>query len=418
MASPVLGVDKGYGVGGVGVAMKALGLNNRCLVSLELFVGAGGLALGAARAGFKHIAVLDWNRNACHTLRRNKSAGVAHVRDWHIIESDVRQHDFTQYKGKVEIVSGGPPCQPFSIGGKHLGHEDERNMYPEVVRAIKEIQPKAIIFENVRGLLRTGFANYFSYIIHQLRFPDISRREGEEWFEHLSRLEKIYTSGRHSGLHYNVVWECRNSADFGVPQKRERVFLVGVRSDLGIEFSFPQGEHTQDALLYDQWVTGEYWDRHHIAKPERPIQALRHIEQLTHKHRDELGQPWRTVRDAFVGMPSIDIGQTSSKIPNHFLNPGARSYAGHSGSVWDQPAKTLKAGDHGVPGGENTIRLEDDSVRYFSVRECARLQTFPDDWVFEGSWTEAMRQLGNAVPVDLAKAVASELSLTLQQVEV
>lgn len=384
--------------------------------SLELFVGAGGLALGAARAGFEHVAVLDWSGNACHTLRRNKAGGVDHVREWDIIEGDVRKHDFKQYEGRVEVVFGGPPCQPFSIGGKHLGHTDERNVFPEAVRAIRDIQPKAFVFENVKGLLRVSFANYYNYIIHQLRFPNVPRRDGEEWGDHLSRLERIYTSGKHSGLRYNVVYEYRNAADFGVPQRRERVFVVGIRADLGVEFGFPQGPHTQDALLHDQWVTSEYWERHRIAKskrPENPTRLRRRIDRLAVGDDGELGRPWRTVRDAISDLPTIGMGQTSSKIPNHFLNPGARSYPGHDGSAWDEPAKTLKAGDHGVPGGENTLRFDDGSVRYFSVRECARLQTFPDDWVFEGSWTEGMRQLGNAVPVELAMGIASRLSRTL-----
>ncbi len=384
--------------------------------SLELFVGAGGLALGAARAGFEHAGVLDWNGNACRTLRRNKADGVDYVRDWDIIECDVRGFDFEPYSGKVEVVFGGPPCQPFSIGGKHLGHEDERNMFPEAVRAIRDIQPKAFVFENVKGLLRVSFANYYNYIIHQLRFPDVPRRVGEEWGDHLSRLEKIYTSGKHAGLRYNVVYECRNAADFGVPQRRERVFVVGIRADLGVEFSFPRGPHTQEALLYDQWITGEYWERHRIAKskrPERPGRIGRRIDRLSSVDGAELGSPWQTVRDAISDLPRIGVGQTSSKISNHFLNPGARSYPGHDGSAWDEPAKTLKAGDHGVPGGENTLRFGDGSVRYFSVRECARLQTFPDSWIFEGSWTEAMRQLGNAVPVNLATGIALELSRIL-----
>jgi DNA (cytosine-5)-methyltransferase 1 len=384
--------------------------------SLELFVGAGGLALGAACAGFEHTAVLDWNENACRTLRRNKADGVDYVRDWDIVECDVRKHNFDSYAGKVQVVFGGPPCQPFSIGGKHLGHEDERNMFPEAVRAIRDIQPKAFVFENVKGLLRVSFANYYNYIIHQLRFPDVPRRADEEWSDHLCRLERIYTSGKHSGLHYNVVYECRNAAEFGVSQRRERVFVVGIRADLGIEFSFPHGLHTQDALLHDQWVTGEYWERHRIAKskrPDKPVRLKRRIDRLSVDDMSEIGRPWKTVRDAISDLPRIGIGQTSSEIPNHFLNPGARSYPGHDGSAWDEPAKTLKAGDHGVPGGENSLRLEDGSVRYFSVRECARLQTFPDDWVFEGSWTEAMRQLGNAVPVDLATGIAMELSRTL-----
>jgi len=128
--------------------------------SLELFAGAGGLALGTAKAGFEHVAVLDWDSNACRTLRRNKAGGVRHVRDWDIVEGDVRDYDFRQHRGRIDFVCGGPPCQPFSIGGKHLGHHDERNMFPEAVRSVREIRPKAFIFENVKGLLRRGFTNY------------------------------------------------------------------------------------------------------------------------------------------------------------------------------------------------------------------------------------------------------------------
>ena len=381
--------------------------------SIELFVGAGGLALGAARAGFHHVAVLDWDENACSTLRRNKADGMEYVRDWDVIEGDVRHHDFEQYQGRVHLVSGGPPCQPFSTGGKHQGHTDDRNLFPEAIRAIRDIRPRAFLFENVKGLLRPSFANYYNYIIHQLRFPDVSLRDGEEWTDHFTRLERIYTSGNHTGLRYNVVYKCLDAADFGVPQRRERVLIVGIRADLGAEFSFPRGVYTQEALLHDQWVTGEYWERHKIPKSKRPrtpfTRLRRRIEQLALSAYSELGCPWLTVRDAIRDLPKIGIGETSSKALNHFLNPGAQVYPGHDGSRWDDPAKTLKAGDHGVPGGENTLRLDEVSVRYFSVRECARLQTFPDNWFFEGSWTEAMRQLGNAVPVELATQIASAL---------
>ena len=126
--------------------------------SMDLFVGAGGLALGTARAGFQHVAVLDWDRNSCTTLRRNKADGVDHVRDWDIVEGDVRNRDFKKYEGRVHLVSGGPPCQPFSIGGKHLGHTDDRNLFPAAIRAIRDIQPKGFMFENVKGLLRPSFA--------------------------------------------------------------------------------------------------------------------------------------------------------------------------------------------------------------------------------------------------------------------
>lgn len=388
--------------------------------SLELFVGAGGLAIGTAQAGLRHRVVIEWDHNACDTLRCNRAAGVEHVRDWSIIEGDVRDYHFAQHQGEVDIVVGGPPCQPFSLGGKHRGQQDERNMFPQAVRSIREIMPKAFIFENVKGLLRQNFANYYSYIIHQLAFPTVTSKGDEEWPDHMARLEKLKTGGRKPReTRYNIVYQLLNAADYGVPQCRERVLIVGVRADLGVEFSFPHPTHSQDALLYDKWVSGEYWERHGIAKSKRPTMPLslrRRIERLSYLTPSMMGQPWRTVRDAIHDLPRIGMGQTSRQIANHYLNPGARSYAGHTGSPWDEPAKALKAGDHGVPGGENTLRLEDGSVRYFSVRECARLQTFPDDWVFAGSWTESMRQLGNAVPVRLAEVVASRLGNVLRPV--
>jgi DNA (cytosine-5)-methyltransferase 1 len=118
---------------------------------------------------------------------------------------------------------------------------------------------------------------------------------------------------------------------------------------------------------------------------------------------------WMTVRDALRGLPEPVDFTPHPRFANHVGNPGARAYPGHTGSPWDEPAKTLKAGDHGVPGGENMLRRDDGTVRYFSVREAARLQTFPDEYVFQGAWSEGFRQLGNAVPVELAHAVASEV---------
>jgi DNA (cytosine-5)-methyltransferase 1 len=264
----------------------------------------------------------------------------------------------------------------------------------------------------VKGLLRKSFANYYAYIIHHLRYPNVVPVGDADWTHHLSRLERLHTSGERADLHYNVVYQLVNAVDYGVPQHRWRVFIVGVRSDLGAEFSFPQPTHEEDALLYHKWVSGEYWDRHRIAKknrPTMPAQLRRRVDRLQHLFTQAMLRPWRTVRDATCDLPRIAVGRTSSKIANHFLNPGARSYPGHTGSPFDEPAKALKAGDHGVPGGENMLRLEDGSVRYFSVRECARLQTFPDEWTFEGSWTESMRQLGNAVPVQLADHIARPL---------
>jgi DNA (cytosine-5)-methyltransferase 1 len=380
--------------------------------SIELFAGAGGLALATANAGFHHKAVLEWNSNACATLRRNQSNGLEQLRGVRIEEGDIAKFDFSKFQGKLDLVSGGPPCQPFSIGGKHVGMDDKRNMFPHAIRAVREIAPKAFVFENVKGLLRESFSNYYQYIIHQLSFPQVVPKGDEEWTDHLARLEKLATRGHSAGLKYNVIFQLLNAANYGVPQHRHRVLIVGIRSDLNLEFSYPQPTHEQDALLYEKWVTGEYWDRHRMAKKDRPSPPegnKARIARLRSLFPEVLLQPWKTVRDAIADLPEIGQGASCTKFANHFCNPGARSYPGHTGSPYDEPAKALKAGDHGVPGGENTLRFPDGSVRYFSVRECARIQTFPDEWVFQGSWTETMRQLGNAVPVKMCEAVANSL---------
>lgn len=386
--------------------------------SIELFAGAGGLALATANAGFHHKAVLEWNKNACATLRRNKEAGLRQLHKADILEGDVSEVCFKKYAGKVDLVSGGPPCQPFSIGGNHAGMDDKRNMFPQAIRAVREVAPKAFIFENVKGLLRDSFSNYYQYIIHQLTRPEIERKGDEEWTHHLTKLEKASTRGSRKGLTYNVVYQLLDAANYGVPQRRHRVLIVGIRSDLELEFSFPQQTHEQDKLLYDMWVSGEYWDRHKIAKKNRPPipdSAKRKVASLSSLFPGMLLPAWKTVRDAISDLPQLAPGDSCSKFANHYCNPGARSYPGHDGSPFDRPAKALKAGDHGVPGGENTLRFEDGSVRYFSVRECARLQTFPDNWVFEGSWTESMRQLGNAVPVTMCEIVATRLRKLLKK---
>ncbi len=389
--------------------------------SIELFAGAGGLALATANAGFHHKAVLEWNPNACATLRYNQSNGLPQLRGASILECDISEVDFTEYKGNIDLVSGGPPCQPFSIGGKHVGMDDSRNMFPHAIRAVREIAPKAFIFENVKGLLRDSFSNYYQYIVHQLTYPEVTRKGDEEWTDHFARLEKAVTKGNKNCLKYNVIFQLFNAADFGVPQHRHRVLIVGIRSDLKLQYSFPQKTHAYEALLYDKWVSGEYWDRHKIPakkRPSFPVQLTSSIEKLRSLFSGMLLPAWRTVRDAIADLPEIAPGESCSKFANHFCNAGARSYAGHTGSPCDEPAKALKAGDHGVPGGENTLRLDDGTVRYFSVRECARIQTFPDNWTFQGSWTESMRQLGNAVPVQMCEIVATELHCLLSDKKV
>ncbi|NOK17518.1 DNA cytosine methyltransferase [Corallococcus carmarthensis] len=381
--------------------------------SIELFTGAGGLALGTHLAGFHHRGLMEWNDDACDTLRRNaKLNALPGISEWRVHQSDVRIVPFDHF-GAVDLVAGGPPCQPFSLGGKHRAQDDSRNMFPEFVRAVRELRPRAFILENVKGLLRQSFSNYFEYIKLQLEYPTITKKRDEEWTDHRNRLEEVRTKGRHSGLKYNVVSELLNAADYGVPQTRERVFVVGFRSDTDLEWHFPEPTHSLDALKWEQFITKEYWKRHRIRAPKNePVSLGVKLSDLEQGGPLKT-KPWRTVRDAIAGLPDPIAGRDAKGISNHRLNPGARVYPGHTGSPIDLPSKTLKAGVHGVPGGENMIAYPDGSVRYLTVREAARIQTFPDTWLFEGSWSEAMRQLGNAVPVDLAAVVANSVAAKL-----
>jgi DNA (cytosine-5)-methyltransferase 1 len=198
-----------------------------------------------------------------------------------------------------------------------------------------------------------------------------------------------------------------NAANYGVPQRRERVFIVAFRDDLGVQWSFPQETHSQETLWVDQWLTGEYWDRHKVPNQLRPPRP-HGVERLTTDGSLFCSMPWLTVRDRIRGLPD-PTSAAAKDWPNHVFQPGARAYVGHTGSPLDEPAKTLKAGDHGVPGGENMIAYPDGRVRYFTVREAARMQSFPDDFVFSSSWSENMRQLGNAVPVELGRVIAQDI---------
>jgi len=377
--------------------------------AIELFAGAGGLALGAAEAGFFHEAVLEWNRDCCDTIRENQRRGVDPVADWNLHQGDVREFDFTQVRGEIDLLAGGPPCQPFSLGGKHGGLSDRRNMFPAVAEAARILRPRAIIIENVKGILRPSFHETFGYILLLLRYPDITRTPDENWKDHASRLKSYHEKGKRRGLYYNLDFHCMNATDYGVPQKRERVFIVAFRGDLEVDWTFPTPTHCFDSLLRAKWITGEYWERHKIPLSRRPKPSLRlsrRLERIRDWGEFSAESPWRTVRDAIADLPDPRKADHSASIPNHWLNPGARVYPGHNGSPLDEPAKVLKAGAHGVPGGENMLAYPNGEVRYFTVRECARLQSFPDNYVFMGSWTESMRQLGNAVPVLLAQVVA------------
>lgn len=379
--------------------------------SVELFGGAGGLALGTEMAGFKSQAFVEWDRWACDTVRENKAAGYPLVANWRVHEGDVRGFDWSSVQGPIDLVAGGPPCQPFSMGGKARASDDKRDMFPAAADVVKQLQPRAVVLENVRGLTRSAFANYYQLILLRMQYPEITAKPDEPWTEHLQRLQAEVTSGDQDGLRYRFVPTLVNAADYGVPQHRHRVFMVGFRSDVEADWSFPLATHSEDALLHAQWVSGEYWERHRVSlrqRPELSPRAAARVRRLRHMDEADLGRPWQTVRDALLGLPEPAL--SSGSFLNHTLQPGARIYPGHTGSPIDSPAKTLKAGGHGVPGGENMLRRVDGSVRYFSVRESARLQTFPDEYELHGAWSEAMRQLGNAVPVLLAQTVLTSVA--------
>ena len=379
--------------------------------ALELFAGAGGLGMGLSLVGVKPVAVVEWDAWACDTLRENQKRGYPLVLDWPVRQQDVRALDLSEFPEGIELVTGGPPCQPFSMGGKHQAFDDTRDMFPATVDIIAKLKPRAFLIENVKGLTRSSFANYYQYILSRLEYPDARPRADESWTDHFRRLQAARTSGGlRQHLAYYVAPTLVNAANYGVPQKRERVFIIGFRRDLGIEWSFPHETHSLDALLFSQWVSGEYWDRHGIPKKRRPCPSenlIPRIRLLSSSLLPPHGLPWRTTRDGLAGLP--DPRDAVNDIPNHRFQPGARAYPGHTGSPLDLPAKTLKAGDHGVPGGENMLAYPSGELRYFTVREAARLQGFPDGYVLHGSWTETMRQLGNAVPVHLARVVAASI---------
>jgi len=322
--------------------------------SLELFSGCGGLAKGLELAGFDHCAFVEFNKWACESLRANFDPKLVH-------EMDVRQFDFASV-GKVDLIAGGPPCQPFSLGGLAMAYKDSRDMFPQAIRAIHELTPRGFVFENVKGLLRKSFADYFEYIILRLTFPEKIQPVGMSWQKHLSELRAIdFTS--YNGLKYDVQYKLVNAVDYGVPQCRERVFIVGLRNDLGLRWNWPSK------------VAGRM-----------------------------------TIADVIGNLPDA---QSDNALGDHVFIDGAREYPGHTGSDYNLPSKTIKAGAHGVPGGENMIRFPDGTLRYMTVHEAKLIQTFPDDYRICGSWGEALRQIGNAVPVRLAKVIGDQMRLTL-----
>ncbi|MEU9563076.1 DNA (cytosine-5-)-methyltransferase [Streptomyces sp. NPDC048161] len=439
--------------------------------SVELFAGGGGLAMAVHQAGFRPLLFNEFNKRACETLvaSARKTLGVDGIeraedtkpepprpgRPAPLYPGDVRDLDMTAFQGKVDVLAGGPPCQPFSAGGVAKGDEDKRNMFPAMFKAVREIRPKAVICENVRGLRRPSFADYFQYIQNELTLPFEKRDDEVSWESHNEHLKGIIGGLSENDTdpdHYKVVMVPVNAADYGVPQIRNRIVLVAFRADIPVDIeAFEKYVNTpqfSDTALWRSMLDedGPYWRRHSDVPPQAKERArawARAKLPKPTKEEDPKIRPWRTLRDAIQGygtdaklpaLPPVELSRLDEKfdfgkgidVVDHIGWPGARIYQGHTPNELDKPAKTVKAGVHGVPGGESVVLLDSGYAdraspdgwthhhRYMTVREAARVMTFPDEWLGSGPRGEQMRQLGNAVPVVMgeffANAVADALS--------
>lgn len=327
--------------------------------SIELFAGAGGLALGLEIAGLENVLLSEINKNACETLRKNRPT-------WNVIEGDVALIDFKPYKGKVDLLTGGFPCQAFSYAGKRLGFEDARGtLFFEFARAVKEVHPLICVGENVRGLLQ--------------------HENGKTLEGMVSILDE---------LGYAVIPPRVLKAIFHrVPQKRERIFIVGIRKDLAMSFEWP----AEDKNIYtvkDALKKGRLFD----------TDVAESIGQSYPKHKREVmdlippGGYWR----------DLPIELQKSYMKGSFHLSGGKTGMARRIS-WDEPCLTLTC----APAQKQTERCHPDETRPFSVREYARIQTFPDNWEFSGSLTSQYAQIGNAVPVNLAEAMGRAIVRSL-----
>lgn len=330
--------------------------------SIELFAGAGGLALGLEKAGFNAVLLNELDKHACATLRYNRP-------HWNVIDRSIEQIDFTPYYGKIDFVSGGFPCQSFSYAGNQRGFNDVRGtLFFEFARAISEIKPKVFLAENVRGLL--------------------NHDNGKT----LSTIKSVI-----SDLNYTLVGiSVLKAINYRVPQKRERLFLVGVRNDLAnkAQFSFPK-PCKNIMTLQDALKAGELYD---CDVPKSIGQAYPSKKKAV-LDLVPAGGCWRHLPDAI---------QREYMKKSYFLGGGKTGMARRLS--WDEASLTLTCS----PSQNQTERCHPDETRPLTVREYARIQTFPDDWQFMGSMSAQYKQIGNAVPVNLANAVGNSLVNYLQ----
>jgi DNA (cytosine-5)-methyltransferase 1 len=377
--------------------------------SVELFAGGGGMALGMREAGFEHTSLVEWWKPAARVLRHNAERQPSLWKPDSVIEKDVTDAlDELGERGTVHLVAGGPPCQPFSLAGAHAGDSDERNQFPSALRVVRKLRPELVVFENVPGLLRPSFEPYLDYVKAQLRRPDIKPLDNDElWDRHHDRIRASKEEPT-----YRLYQEEVDAADLGVPQSRKRVFIIAIRADVqgaGTWNRIPT-THSRDRLLHDQYVTGTYWQEHDLEPPEEvPGRVAARVRRLELTGVDEDRERWLTLRDALRDVPAPTLADDDAAWPNHKRIDGARVYAKHTGSPVDMPSKTIKAGVHGVAGGEAMLRELDGTVRYLSVREAALVQGFPQDYEFPGPRSRVMGVIGNAVAVKVAATIGLAL---------
>ncbi len=322
---------------------------------LELFAGAGGLALGLEKAGLSCKLLNEIDPWACQTLRKNRP-------HWNVVEGDIREKSFAKYKGKIDVVTGGFPCQSFSYAGKKRGLDDARGtLFYEFARTVKEVEPLICVGENVRGLL--------------------THDKGKT----LQSMTQILED-----LGYQVLTpKVLKAVFYQVPQKRERLFLIGIKKGTGITFNYPKPEKKM-MNLSSALKAGELFD----------TDVAESIGQKYPPRKNEImklippGGYWRDL--------PIEI-QKEYMLKSFYLGGGKTGMARRIS--WDEPCLTLTTS----PAQKQTERCHPEFTRPFQTREYARIQTFPDSWLFAGSMNQIYKQIGNAVPVNLAFALGKEL---------
>ena len=339
---------------------------NRQYNSVELFAGAGGLAIGMEQAGFNHIMLNEVMACACNTLSHNRP-------NWNVIHDDIHNIDFQPYHGHVDLLTGGFPCQAFSYAGNKGGFEDARGtLFFEFARAINEIQPPVFMAENVKGLVSHDNGRTFTTIcntINELGYTLVEPRV----------LKAIM---------------------YKVPQKRERIVLVGIRNDLvgNVHFSYPSPYH-RIMTLRDAFYAGDLYplDVPVSAGQRYPARKAEILAQVP------MGGDWR---DLPANIAKEYMGGS------YFLGGGKTGMARRLSL--DDPSLTLTCS----PAQKQTERCHPIETRPLTVREYARIQTFPDNWEFCGSLTEQYKQIGNAVPVNMAGAVGRSLVRLLNDMNI